>query len=55
MIHQTNGSVYSEVDAFSTLLNYKTANAGCCKVSICTRIIFAAAELQKNAFLCWSW
>lgn len=32
MINKSNGSVYSEVDAFSTLLQYKTANAGCCKV-----------------------
>ena len=34
MINRQNGGVYSEVDGFSTLLKYKTANAGCCKVSI---------------------
>jgi len=32
MINKSNGAIYSEVDAFSTLLQYKTANAGCCKV-----------------------
>ena len=32
MIHREYHNVYSEVDALSTLLGYKTSNAGCCKV-----------------------
>ena len=32
MIHREYQNVYSEVDALSTLLGYKTSNAGCCKV-----------------------
>ncbi len=31
MIHREYHNVYSEVDALSTLLGYKTSNAGCCK------------------------
>lgn len=32
MVHKEGSAVYGEVDALVTLLNYKTANAGCCKV-----------------------
>lgn len=32
MIHQAGSTVYSEVDAASTLLGFSTQNAGCCKV-----------------------
>ena len=32
MVNKENQAVYGEVDALSTLLGYKTANAGCCKV-----------------------
>ena len=46
------GSVYSEVDAFSSLLGYKTANAGCCKVcSFVQRIMFIIAHY----FHCAHW
>ena len=32
MIYRNTNTVYGEVDALSTLLNYPVANAGCCKV-----------------------
>ena len=32
MVHQDTGAVYGEVEALSSLLGYKTQNAGCCKV-----------------------
>lgn len=32
MVHQDSTHVYNEVEALSVLCNYKTANAGCCKV-----------------------
>lgn len=32
MIHRNTNTVYSEVDALTTLLGYPFANAGCCKV-----------------------
>lgn len=32
MIHRETNSVYGEVQALSTLLGYKTQNAGCCKI-----------------------
>lgn len=32
MIHRETNSVYGEVAALSTLLGYRTQNAGCCKV-----------------------
>ena len=31
MVHREYGNVYDEVNALSTLLGYKTSNAGCCK------------------------
>jgi hypothetical protein len=34
MIHQDSNVVYSEVEAWSILKGFKTANAGCCKVRI---------------------
>lgn len=34
MIHREYQNVYSEVDALSTLLGYKTSNAGCCKARL---------------------
>ena len=34
MIHREYHNVYSEVDGLSTLLGYKTSNAGCCKVRL---------------------
>jgi hypothetical protein len=33
MIHQESVNVYPEVEGLSVLLGFKTANAGCCKVS----------------------
>ena len=33
MVHREYGNVYDEVNALSTLLGYKTSNAGCCKAS----------------------
>ena len=45
MIHQEGNNVYGEVEALSVLLGYKTANAGCCKVSeafgvrACVRVV----------------
>jgi len=32
MIYRETNSVYGEVQALSTLLGYKTQNAGCCKI-----------------------
>jgi hypothetical protein len=32
MIYKETNSVYGEVQALSTLLGYKTQNAGCCKI-----------------------
>ena len=51
MINRQNGGVYSEVDGFSTLLKYKTANAGCCKVSMqeFARCIFKHASYSNNS------
>lgn len=34
MLNKENRSVYGEVEALVTLLNYQTANAGCCKVAL---------------------
>lgn len=32
MVHKDSQSIYGEVDALVTLLNYQTTNSGCCKV-----------------------
>ena len=32
MVHRDSQSIYGEVDALVTLLNYQTTNSGCCKV-----------------------
>jgi hypothetical protein len=32
MVHKDSTVPYGEVEGFSTLLGYKTSNAGCCKV-----------------------
>jgi Methylmalonic aciduria and homocystinuria type D protein len=32
MVHKESTVPYGEVEGFSTLLGYKTSNAGCCKV-----------------------
>lgn len=38
---------YGEVDGLATLLGYKTANAGCCKVtSPCPRVSTTSAVLK---------
>jgi hypothetical protein len=34
MVHKEGAGVYGEVDALVTLLQYGTANAGCCKVAL---------------------
>ncbi|KAL4427793.1 hypothetical protein ABPG75_001882 [Micractinium tetrahymenae] len=34
MIHRETNSVYGEVAALSTLLGYRTQNAGCCKITL---------------------
>jgi hypothetical protein len=43
MIHREYHNVYSEVDGLSTLLGYKTSNAGCCKAR--------AADLGRSSAL----
>lgn len=42
MVHRGTNAVYGEVEALTTLLGYRTQNAGCCKVGAgpctgCTR------------------
>lgn len=32
MVHRGTNAVYGEVEALTTLLGYRIANAGCCKV-----------------------
>jgi hypothetical protein len=32
MVNKASQSIYGEVDALVTLLNYQTTNSGCCKV-----------------------
>ena len=44
MIHREYHNVYSEVDGLSTLLSYKTSNAGCCKAR--------AAALERSSAPC---
>lgn len=39
MVHKESTVPYGEVEGFSTLLGYKTSNAGCCKVSELQRIL----------------
>ena len=35
MVHQEcSGAVYPEVEALTQLMQYKTSNAGCCKVRV---------------------
>lgn len=34
MVHKDSTVPYGEVDGFSTLLGYRTSNAGCCKVML---------------------
>ncbi|GAQ88723.1 hypothetical protein KFL_004540080 [Klebsormidium nitens] len=54
MIHKDTNTVYSEVDALSTLLHYTCQNAGCCKVilhpkwgsSVYPATLFAKAPLE---------
>lgn len=54
MIHKETGSVYGEVEALSSLLGYRCANAGCCKVvlhpkwgsSVYPATLFAKAPLE---------
>lgn len=54
MIHKNTNTVYSEVDALSTLLRYTCQNAGCCKVilhpkwgsSVYPATLFAKAPLE---------
>lgn len=55
MIHQNTNTVYSEVDALSTLLSFTCQNAGCCKVilhpkwgsSVYPATFFAKAPLES--------
>lgn len=52
---KVNGGVYPEVQALSTLLNYRTSNAGCCRVvlhpkwatSVYPASLFAKAPLEE--------
>ena len=37
MVHKDSQSIYGEVDALVTLLNYQTTNSGCCKVVLHTQ------------------
>jgi hypothetical protein len=54
MVHRDTGAVYGEVEALSTLLGYRTQNAGCCKIvlhprwgsSVYPASLFARAPLQ---------
>ena len=47
MVHKESTVPYGEVEGFSTLLGYKTSNAGCCKVG---GMPTAQFTLQRNAF-----
>jgi hypothetical protein len=54
MVHKDSTVPYGEVEGFSTLLGYKTSNAGCCKILLHPRwgsyiypaSIFAKAPLE---------
>lgn len=39
MVHKDSTVPYGEVEGFSTLLGYKTSNAGCCKVHSFTTML----------------
>lgn len=40
MVNRGTAAVYGEVEALATLLGYRIANAGCCKVHRCSEFAF---------------